>query len=389
MGNCKGNSGRCGLVYNAVNNRLAVFAPSQRMLRGLLRALLATLTAFFALALAMQTPAFAAQPTLTCPVGTTVFDWDTPANIWVAGTLNNSYSVANLGSINYAISTTGGAWVTDAAYGGTAPFRQNIDTYGMSPVQFTLQEWIDFSTNAQTVTTVITLPTAVPGLQFSLFDIDFSSGNFTDRIVVTGSYGGSPVTPALNTHNATPSYTITGNVAVGNASSTVTSMNGRIWVTFSAPVDTVTVVYGNAASAPANPSRQAIDFHDVTFCRPQANITSTKISTVLSDGTSASNPKALPSATVRYCITVNNAGSGTATSVSMGDILPTNMTYVPGSMQSGGTCGTAATAEDDNNIGADETDPIGMSITGNTITGIRTNMLPNTSFAMTFNVTVN
>lgn len=343
----------------------------------------------FALVFAAHTPAFAAQPALTCPAGTTVFDWDTPTNTWVAGSLNNSYNVTNLGSINYAISTTGGAWVTNATYGGTAPFRQNIDTYGFSPVQYTLQQWIDFSTRTQTATTVITLPTAVPGLQFSLLDVDFSSGGFTDQITVTGSYGGSPVTASLNTHNGTPSYTIAGNVATGNAGSSVTSQNGRLWVTFSAPVDTVTVVYGNAASAPANPTSQAIDFHDITFCRPVATITASKTSSVLSDGVSGSNFKSIPGATVRYCITVNNSGSGTATSVSMGDVLPSNMTYVAGSMLSGADCNSAATAEDDNNTGADESDPIGMSITGTTITGVRASMLPSTSFAMVFRATVN
>lgn len=353
------------------------------------RGWLMAVAAFFALAAVAPTPAFAAQPALSCPVGTTTFDWDTPANTWVAGTLNNSYNVTNLGSITYAISTTGGTWVTNATYGGTAPFRQNIDTYGFSPVQYTLQEWIDFSTRTQTATTVITLPTAVPGLQFSLLDVDFSSGGFTDQITVTGSYGGSPVTPSLDTHNGTPSYTIAGNVATGNAGSTVTSQNGRLWVTFSAPVDTVTVVYGNATSAPANPTSQAIDFHDITFCRPQAVITASKISSVLSDGVSGTNPKAIPGATIRYCITVNNAGSGTATGVSMGDVLPANVTYVPGSMVSGLTCGSAATAEDDNNTGADESDPIGMSITGTTITGVRASMLPSTSFAMVFHATVN
>jgi uncharacterized repeat protein (TIGR01451 family) len=350
---------------------------------------LMTLAAFFAFATAVQTPAFAAQPTLTCPAGTTVFDWDTPTNTWTAGSLNNSYNVANLGSINYAISTTGGTWVTNASYGGTAPFRQNIDTYGFSPVQYTLQEWIDFSTNTQTATTVITLPTAVPGLQFSILDVDFSSGGFTDRITVTGTFNGSPVTPSLDTHNGTPSYTIAGNVATGTAGSSVTSQNGRLWVTFSAPVDRVTVVYGNAPSAPANPTSQAIDFHDITFCRPQANISVSKISSVLSDGISGSNPKSIPGATVRYCITVTNSGSGTATGVSVGDVLPANTSYVAASMVSGASCGTAATVEDDNNIGADESDPIGMSITGSTITGVRASMLPSTSFALVFHATVN
>jgi uncharacterized repeat protein (TIGR01451 family) len=354
-----------------------------------LRCLLAVLAVFYALSAIAPPPAFAAQPALSCPAGTTVFDWDTPSNSWTAGSLNNSYSVANLGTINYAIATTGGTWVTNATYGGTAPFRQNVDTYGFSPVQYTLQEWIDFSTRTQTATTVITLPTAVPGLQFSLLDVDFSSGGFTDQITVTGSYGGSPVTPSLDTHNGTPSYTIAGNVATGNAGSTVTSQNGRIWVTFSVPVDTVTVVYGNAPSAPANPSSQAIDFHDITFCRPQAVVTATKISSVVSDPVSGSNPKAIPGATIRYCITVNNAGSGTATGVAMTDTIPANMTYIAGSMFSGATCGTATTAEDDNNAGADESDPIGMNISGTTITGTRATMLPGTSFVMVFNAAVN
>jgi uncharacterized repeat protein (TIGR01451 family) len=336
-----------------------------------------------------QAPALAAQPVLSCPTGTTVFDWDTPANTWAAGTLNNSYNVTNLGSINYAITTTGGAWVTNATYGGTAPFRQNIDTYGFSPVQYTLQQWIDFSTNAQTATTVITLPTAVPGLQFSLLDVDFGSGGFTDRITITGSFNGSPVTPALDTHNTTPSYSIAGNVATGTGSSSVTSMNGRLWVTFSAPVDRVTVVYGNATSAPTNPSTQAIDFHDITFCRPTASLAVTKVSQVMSDLVSATNPKALPGATVRYCITVQNNGSGTATAVTVPDIIPPNTAFVPGTMLSGTSCGTATTPEDDDASDGGETDPVRMNFAGSTVTGTAATLGPGSTIALVFFVTLN
>jgi uncharacterized repeat protein (TIGR01451 family) len=348
---------------------------------------LTTLAAFFAVATALQSPVSAAQPTLSCPVGTTVFDWDAPTSTWTAGSVNNSYNVANLGLINFAITKTGGTWVTNATYGGTAPFRQNIDTYGFSPVQYTLQQWIDFSTRTQTTTTVITLPTAVPGLQFSMLDIDFSSGGFTDRVTVTGSYGGSPVTASLNTHNTTPSYTIAGNVATGNATSAANSQNGRLWVTFSAPVDTVTVVYGNAPSAPTNPTSQAVDFHDFTFCRPQANLSVTKISSVVSDGVSSTNPKAIPGAVMRYCVTVTNNGSGTATAISVNDLLQSQLTYVPGTMLSGTSCGGATTTEDDNATGPDES-PVGMSISGTTITGTATSLAPNASLAYVFNATV-
>jgi uncharacterized repeat protein (TIGR01451 family) len=358
--------------------------------------LLAMLFAICILTVIRPSAALAVQPVLACSSGTTNFDWDTPANTWTAGSLNNSYTVTNLGTINYAITTTGGAWVNNATYGGLAPFRQNIDTYGLGG-QFTLQQWIDFTTNTQTATTTISLrtagpspvPAAVPGLQFSILDVDFNATGFTDRIVVTGTFNGAPVTANLATHNATPSYTITGNTAVGNATSAATSQNGRVWVTFSSPVDTVTVTYGNGAGAPANPSGQAIDFHDITFCRPVATLSATKISSVLSDGVGASNPKAIPGAVVRYCITTQNNGSGTTTNVSASDALPANVTYVPGSMTTGASCGTATNAEDDNNAGTDESDPYGMSVTGTTVTGTATALAPSATFAMAFRVTVN
>lgn len=352
------------------------------------RCVLAMLGAVFALASVAQTPAYAAQPALSCPAGTTAFDWDTPANTWTAGSLNNSYAVTALGSINFAITTTGGTWVTNASYGGTAPFRQNIDTYGFSPAQFTLQQWIDFSTRTQTATTVITLPNAVPGLQFSIMDIDFSSGGFTDRIVVTGSYLGSPVTPSLDTHNATPSYTISGNVAVGNAQSTATSMNGRVWVTFSAPVDTVTVVYGNAASAPTNPTAQAIDYHDISFCRPRANLAVSKISEVLDDYVSGANDKYLPGALIRYCITVNNSGPSAATAVSASDTVPADTLFVSGSMRSGTSCGTATTPEDDDASDGSEVDAVRMNFNGSVVAGTAATLAAGASIAMVFEAIV-
>ena len=71
------------------------------------------------------------------------------------------------------------------------------------------------------------------------------------------------------------------------------------------------------------------------------------------------------------------------------DTLPANVTFVSGSMRSGTTCAGAATVEDDNNTGADESDPFGISITGTTITGVAATLAAGTSFAMVFNVFVN
>ncbi len=120
-----------------------------------------------------------------------------------------------------------------------------------------------------------------------------------------------------------------------------------------------------------------------------------KSSTVILDGVSAANFKALPAARVRYCITMTNAGTATATSLDFADLLPANVTFVPGSMRSGATCATAATVEDDGNSGGDETDPYGMNVVivaspaSTTVNGSATTLAAGGSFALTFLVDIN
>lgn len=323
-------------------------------------------------------------PTLICPAGTTIHNWDTLS--WTAGSTNNSYSVPFVGTTNFAITTTGGTWQTLALLGGLNPALQNQATGGLSPAQYSLSHYIDFTNTSQSVSTTVTLPTAVPGAQFTLFDVDWGSAQFADKITITGSYRGNSVTPILT--NGVSNYVI-GNSAYGDNTSDPTSSNGNLVVTFNTAVDTITITYGNHSLAPADPGVQSYMLHDITMCRPVANLSVTKISSVLSDGVSTTNPKAIPGATVRYCITVSNAGSGTATSVSASDTLPATVTFVPGSMASGTSCGSASTVEDDNGTGTDESDPIGMVFNSGTITGTAATLAPNSTFAMIFNVTVN
>ena len=142
--------------------------------------------------------------------------------------------------------------------------------------------------------------------------------------------------------------------------------------------------------APGGGTSDDFEIDNVTLytCQP-ANISVSKISSVLNDGVSASNPKAIPGATIRYCITVTNTGSIVAGNAVMSDALPANVTYVPGTSFTGATCGTATTAEDDDATGADENDPYGMSVSGTTVSGTAASLPGNTSFAMVFNVTLN
>lgn len=324
-------------------------------------------------------------PTLVCPVGTTVHDWDGVG--WTAGTTSSSHVLAAIGTMNFNIGISGGVFLNNATYGGQSPTRQNVVTGGFTPAQFSIFQIVDMTSQAGSVTSTFTLPTAVPGAQFRLFDIDYAAGQFADRVTVTGTFNGSPVTPVLT--NGVSNYVI-GNSAYGDGTSADASANGNVVVTFSAPVDTITVEYGNHSLAPANPGQQAIAIHDVSFCRPTANLTIAKTSSVVSDPTNGTtDPKAIPGATMRYCILVTNNGSGTATSINVADTLPATTIFVPGSLRSGSACAAATTVEDDNASGADESDPFGASITGTAVAATAPTLAPGTGFAVAFDVTIN
>lgn len=324
-------------------------------------------------------------PTLVCPVGSTVHDWDSVS--WGAGSTSGSYALTAIGTMNFNIGISGGAFLNNATYGGQSPTRQNVVTGGFSPAQFSIFQIADFTSQSGAITTTMTLPTAVPGAQFRVFDIDYAAGQFADRLTVTGSFNGAPVIPTLT--NGISNYVI-GNSAYGDVTSADGSANGNVVVTFSAPVDTISITYGSHSLAPADPGQQGAAIHDITFCRPTANLMIAKTSSVVSDPTNgATDPKAIPGATMRYCLLVTNNGSGTATAVNVADAVPATTTFVPGSLRSGATCAGAVTVEDDNASGADESDPFGASITGTTVAATAPTLAPGTALAITFNVTIN
>jgi uncharacterized repeat protein (TIGR01451 family) len=321
-------------------------------------------------------------PSLTsvCPISNQIlFDWNGKA--WVGGSTNNSYPVAGIGSINFSITNSGGF------YDDGSPAVNSNNYGGLANTEQSLYENLQFSTQSQTATTVLTMPTAVPGLQFTVFDIDFAANDFADKLTVVGSFNGATVMPTLT--NGVANYVI-GNVAIGDAGSNSDSANGNVVVTFSSPVDQVTIIYGNHTTAPADPDGQAISIHDINFCRPLTTMSVTKISSIISDPVSGTtNPKRIPGAIVQYCILISNSGSASAGSVVATDNLIASLTFTPGSMRSGSNCGSAATVEDDNNTGADESDPYGASFAGSTITATAPTLGPANTFALTFQTTIN
>ena len=324
-------------------------------------------------------------PTLTCPAGTALWDWDSIS--WSAGTTSASTTLTGVGTASIDIAISGGSFLSNATYGGQSPTRQNVVTGGYSPAQYSIFQLVDFTSRSGSVTSTISLATAVPGAQFRLFDIDYASGQFADRVTVTGRLGGTTVYPTLT--NGGANYVI-GNSAYGDVLSADGEAAGNVVVTFASAIDTIVIDYGSHGLAPSNPGQQGMALHDINFCRPTTTLAITKTSSVVSDPVNGTtNPKAIPGATMRYCLLVTNTGAAAATSVALGDTLPATLAFTPGSLRSGSSCAGATTVEDDNAAGADESDPFGASRSGAAVSASTATLAPAASMAITFDAIVN
>lgn len=126
-----------------------------------------------------------------------------------------------------------------------------------------------------------------------------------------------------------------------------------------------------------------------------ATIAVTKSSSVVSDPfNGGTNPKAIPGATIEYCIDVNNTGTAAASTIILTDAVPANTTFVSGSIKSAAAgAGTACTvgsgtAEDDNSAGADETDTDGGNFAAGNVTVTTPSIGAGSRWKATFRVTV-
>ena len=327
-------------------------------------------------------------PTLVCPAGSSVFDWDTRS--WAAGSLDNIFAVAGLGDIRFQL-TNDGTFLNNAALGGQSPNLQNIINGGQTG-QNQLIQLTDMNNINDVATTTIILPSAVEGAQFSLADIDHGANQFADRVRVIGFFNGTQINPVLT--NSTANFVI-GNEAFGDIPSDSDQPDGNLVITFQEAVDVITIEYGNHNfNIPANPGQQAITIQDFTLCNPLTQLAVTKISQIISDPINGTDdPKAIPGATIRYCIVVSNTGSGTATDIVAGDVLLSNISYVIGSLQSGSNCSGTLTAEDDDADDGAETDPFTISYDPaasprGTVTGLADTLGPSETFAIIFRATV-
>jgi uncharacterized repeat protein (TIGR01451 family) len=104
-------------------------------------------------------------------------------------------------------------------------------------------------------------------------------------------------------------------------------------------------------NANGNVARDGIDFAQDSYTILTAALTATKTSRLISDPLNGfTNPKAIPGATIEYCISVNNASGTPATAVDISDTLPSTTAYDPAfgvktnGTTSAGTCTAGTTS---------------------------------------------
>ncbi|WP_337661419.1 proprotein convertase P-domain-containing protein [Erythrobacter sp. Alg231-14] len=250
-------------------------------------------------------------PLLSCPAGATLFDWDT-IDEWVSGSTDNSYDFGTLGQIRFELDNDG-VFLDAANFGGQSPNTSPVFSGGLPTTEAALNMLANQGSPLGEVEIEITLPRSLTGVQFTIFDVDFASGQFADRVEVVGNNGGANFDAVLTNGNV--NFIQGGNVAIGDGASGSDQALGNVVVTFTQAVETIIIRYGNHTTAPNDPGQQAIGIHDITVCNPFTTLDVTKVSSIIFDPVNGAavpggvSPKAIPGAMVQYVITVTNTGS--------------------------------------------------------------------------------
>ncbi len=131
-------------------------------------------------------------------------------------------------------------------------------------------------------------------------------------------------------------------------------------------------------------ARDGVHSAEGSYTASAATLNVVKSSRVLSDPVNAAtNPKAIPGATIEYCIAVfNGPGSATATDIVVTDVVPADLTFdgtygirVNGTVDGGGACLDDGVA--------------GGSLTGSTVTAPLSNVAANQTRTAYFRATIN
>ena len=217
-------------------------------------------------AAATLTPGFSGTPgvapTLSCTAE--VFDWDTPANAWPStATLSQTYPTGGTDGTSFGFAWTGDTGERDTS---AAPATSQNQTGGLSPTEdalYYIQSLDNGATEAVLTISVGQAGQGVAQLQFSVFDIDFASGQFRDVMLVSGLFNGTSVSPVLTPSSANA---VAGSSVYGTAGVASNLGAANFTATFLEPVDTVVLRYQNPEPQTAATRNQAMAIHDFSYC---------------------------------------------------------------------------------------------------------------------------
>jgi hypothetical protein len=285
-----------------------------------------------------------------------------------ANSYNFAFSSATAGSLNYAntytytASTSGGASKTFTVGFTTNGLSSSVVNTGSGNIQMpaignlitgvgtgntlaiggTFSSRTDTTFTSRVIKTTFTFSTPIRDMVLTVHDIDFSSDQYRDWLMVEGFNGASTYTPTLTTPGGVgatvilgPNATyasLTAGQALGTATNTNTGSNeGDVGISFSQPVTSVTIRYGNYpyTGREKTTGQQAYGISALSFC-PMPDVTIAKTSApAASSGVTRFN---VPAADVIYTLTVTNGGGSPvdAASIVLTDTLPAAGTFYNG-----------------------------------------------------------
>ncbi len=169
-------------------------------------------------------------------------------------------------------------------------------------------------------------------------DLSATSGSNSVNVLVLGNI------PAAATNGQIAGIRLTATAKFSNGTAFVLSGGGK-----NISDDTNANVANAVDTVLADTGRDGVESALDDYTVSTAVLSVWKSSRVVSDLVSGSNPKALPGATMEYCISVQNNGGQAATNVAIEDFIPANTTYVAsslllnGSVTGHGTAGQTCT----------------------------------------------
>ena len=165
------------------------------------------------------------------------------------------------------------------------------------------------------------------------------------------------------------------------ASGTIGSLDAVLTETTGANTSGMDTVFADAAGA-TDAEGDGVHSAKDDFTVYTASLTITKTSRLISDPVNlTTNPKAIPGATIEYCIIVANAGgSQTATDVAISDPLPSTVTYITSSTYLNGTVTGG---------NCDENGTAGGTFGSNTVSGTLASVAGGETKTLRFRATIN